>query len=312
MITKRGRRLQRYDLQLIMCGNIVKDSNSYLKSKGSIEDFVSFREMITSQLQGKLWLYDEVRWVDKMQEYLNQFYRNNVWTLVPLPYGKISIGSKWEEGIDYDETFAPVARMEAIRIFLSFSTYMNFIVFQIDVKSAFRNKKLKEEVYVKQPPGFKINEFPDYVCKLDKALYRLKQAPRAWYMKGTPSLGLCAKKQQSVAISSTKAEYVVNAGCCVKILWMKSQLSDYGIDYKMVPIFCDNTSAIAISNNSVLHSTTKYIDIRYHLIRDHILKGGIELLFIPTDYQVADIFTKPLDEPTFTRLKAELDILNID
>ncbi|GJV76722.1 hypothetical protein Tco_1508306 [Tanacetum coccineum] len=61
MITKRGRRLQRYDLQLIMCGDIVKDSNSYLKSRGSIEDFVSFREMITSQLQGKLWLYDEVR-----------------------------------------------------------------------------------------------------------------------------------------------------------------------------------------------------------------------------------------------------------
>ncbi|GJU41463.1 hypothetical protein Tco_1194420 [Tanacetum coccineum] len=93
---------------------------------------------------------------------------------------------------------------------------------------------------------------------------------------------------------------------------MKSQLSDYDIHYKMVPIFCDNTSAIAISNNPVLHSRTKHIDIRYHFIRDHILKGDIELYFIPTEYQLADIFTKPLDEPTFTRMKAKLGMLNID
>ncbi|GKC76667.1 retrovirus-related pol polyprotein from transposon TNT 1-94, partial [Tanacetum coccineum] len=114
-------------------------------------------------------------WVVAMQEELNQFYINKVWTLVPLPYGKTTIGSKWVEGIDYDETFAPVARMEAIKIFLTFATYMNFIVFQMDVKSAFLNGKLKEEVYVKQPLGFESSEFPDYVCKLDKALYGLKQ-----------------------------------------------------------------------------------------------------------------------------------------
>ncbi|GJY51869.1 retrovirus-related pol polyprotein from transposon TNT 1-94, partial [Tanacetum coccineum] len=90
------------------------------------------------------------------------------------------IEPKKEEGIDYYETFAPVARMEAIRIFLAFATY-NFKFYQIDVKSAFLNGKLKEEVYVKQPPGFESSEFPDYVCKLDKALYGLKQAQRAWY-----------------------------------------------------------------------------------------------------------------------------------
>ncbi|GJW26370.1 retrovirus-related pol polyprotein from transposon TNT 1-94 [Tanacetum coccineum] len=93
----------------------------------------------------------------------------------------VAQGYSQEEGIDYDETFAPVARMEAIRIFLVFATYMNFKVFRMDVKSAFLNGKLKEEVYVKQPHGFESNEFPDYVCKLDKALYGLKQAPRAWY-----------------------------------------------------------------------------------------------------------------------------------
>ncbi|GJW30136.1 retrovirus-related pol polyprotein from transposon TNT 1-94 [Tanacetum coccineum] len=107
-------------------------------------------------------------WVDAMQDKLNQFARNNIWTLVPAPY-------------DYDETFAPVARHEAIRIFLAFATYMNFIVYQMDVKSAFLNGKLKEEVYVKQSLGFESNEFPNHVRKLDKALYGLKQAPRAWY-----------------------------------------------------------------------------------------------------------------------------------
>ncbi|GJY63390.1 retrovirus-related pol polyprotein from transposon TNT 1-94 [Tanacetum coccineum] len=300
-------------------------------------------------------------------------------------YGKIAIGSKWvfrnkkdkhgtttknkarlvaqgysqEEGIDYDETFAPVARMEAIRIFLDFATYMNFKVYQMDVKSAFLNGKLKEEVYVKQPLGFESSEFPDYVCKLDKALYGLKQAPRAWYetlstfriqnkfargridntlfiykskgdvllpqvyvddiIFGSTSYKLCkqfeklsGKKQQSVAMSSAEAKYVAAAGCCAIILWMKSQLNDYNIYYKMVPIFCDNTSSIAISNNLVLHLRTKHIDIMYHFIRGHILKGAIELHFIPIEYQLADIFTKHLNEPTFTRLKAELGMLGID
>ncbi|GKB79409.1 retrovirus-related pol polyprotein from transposon TNT 1-94 [Tanacetum coccineum] len=140
-----------------------------------------------------------------MQEEPNQLYRNKVWTLVPLLYGKTAIGSKWvfrnkkdehdittknkarlvaqgysqEEEIDYDETFAPVARTEAIRIFVAFATYMNFKVYQMDVKSAFINGKMKEEVYVRQPPGFKSSELPDYVCKLDKALYEMKQTPKA-------------------------------------------------------------------------------------------------------------------------------------
>ncbi|GJR89814.1 hypothetical protein Tco_0213825 [Tanacetum coccineum] len=108
-------------------------------------------------------------------------------------------------------------------------------------------------------------------------------------------------------MSSTEAEYVVAPRCCANILWMKIQLTDYDIIYEMVPIFCDSTSAIAISNNPFMHSRTKHVGIRYHFIRDHILKGDIELHFIPTQYQLADIFTKPLDEPTFKRLIVELD-----
>ncbi|GJW80330.1 retrovirus-related pol polyprotein from transposon TNT 1-94 [Tanacetum coccineum] len=99
-------------------------------------------------------------WVDAMQEELNQFYRNKVWTLVPLTYGKPTIGSKWVFRNKKDEH---VARMEAIMIFLAFATYMNFKVYQMDVKSAFLNGKIKEEVYVKQPLGFENSEFPDYV-----------------------------------------------------------------------------------------------------------------------------------------------------
>ncbi|GKB21407.1 retrovirus-related pol polyprotein from transposon TNT 1-94 [Tanacetum coccineum] len=196
----------------------------------------------------------------------------------------------------------------------------------MDVKSFFLNGKLKEEVYVKQPPGFKSSEFPDYVCKLDKALYGLKQTPRACSLVKTPmvppnNLGpdiagksvnetlykgmigslMYLKEKASMCLSNTLVEN-----------WMKSQLNDYDIHYKMVPIFYDNTSAIAISNNPVLYSRAKHIDIRYHFIRDHILKGDIELHFIPTKYQLADIFIKPLDKPTFTRLKAELGMLNID
>ncbi|GJU23668.1 retrovirus-related pol polyprotein from transposon TNT 1-94 [Tanacetum coccineum] len=120
-------------------------------------------------------------WVDAMQDELNQFSRSNA--------RLIAQGNNQQEGIDYDETFAPVARLKAIRIFLAFTTYMNFIVYQMDVKSTFLNGKLKE-VYVKQPPGFESSEFPNYVCKFDKALYGHKQAPRAWYLKGTPSLGI--------------------------------------------------------------------------------------------------------------------------
>ncbi|GKB07975.1 hypothetical protein Tco_0836259 [Tanacetum coccineum] len=138
------------------------------------------------------------------------------------------------------------------------------------------------------------------------------------YLKGTPSLGFRYPKylgfdlkgysdsDYAGSMSSAEADYVAAAGCCANILWMKNQLSDYDIIYEKVPIFCDNTSSIAISNNPVLHSRTKHTDIRYHFIRDHILKGDIELNFIPTQYQLADIFTKPLDEPTFKRLICEI------
>ncbi|GJZ62580.1 putative ribonuclease H-like domain-containing protein [Tanacetum coccineum] len=146
-------------------------------------------------------------WIEAMQDELLQFKLQKVWTLVDLPNGKRPIGTKWvfrnkkdergiviknkarlvaqgytqEEGIDYDEVFTPVARIEAIRLFLAYASFKDFVVYQMDVKSAFLYGKIEEEVYVCQPPGFEDPDFPDRVYKVEKALYGLHQAPRAWY-----------------------------------------------------------------------------------------------------------------------------------
>ncbi|GKA03028.1 putative ribonuclease H-like domain-containing protein [Tanacetum coccineum] len=146
-------------------------------------------------------------WIEAMQEELLQFKLQEVWTLVDLPSGKRDIGTKWvfrnkkdkrgimiknkarlvaqrytqEEEIDYDEVFALVARIEAIRLFLDYASFKDFVVYQMDVKSAFLYGKIEEEVYVCQPPGFEDPDFPDRVYKVEKTLYGLHQAPRAWY-----------------------------------------------------------------------------------------------------------------------------------
>ncbi|GKE93378.1 putative ribonuclease H-like domain-containing protein [Tanacetum coccineum] len=146
-------------------------------------------------------------WVEAMQEELLQFKLQQVWILVDLPIRKRAIGTKWvfrnkkdergimirnkarlvaqgyrqEEGIDYEEAFAPVARIKAIRLFLAYASFMGILVYQMDVKSAFLYGTIKEEVYVTQPPGFKDLDHPDKVYKVVKALYGLHQAPRAWY-----------------------------------------------------------------------------------------------------------------------------------
>ena len=149
----------------------------------------------------------DANWVNAMHEELENFERNQVWVLVEPPPQCNPIGTKWvfknkqgedgvvvrnkarlvaqgfcqKEGIDYEETFAPVARLEAIRILLAFSASKGFKLYQMDVKSAFLNGYTEEEVYVKQPPGFENPKFPNRVYKLQKALYGLKQAPRALY-----------------------------------------------------------------------------------------------------------------------------------
>ena len=153
-------------------------------------------------------------WVNSMHEELHQFVRNDVWELVPRTKDVNVIGTKWifknksdehgivirnksrlvaqgytqVEGVDFDETFAPVARLESIRILLAIASHLNFKLYQMDVKSAFLNGMLQEEVYVEQPKGFVDPHRPDDVYKLKRALYGLKQAPRAWYDRLTAYL----------------------------------------------------------------------------------------------------------------------------
>jgi hypothetical protein len=440
----------------------------------------------------------------------------------------VAKGYSQVEGLDFDETYAPVARLESIRILLAYATYHGFKLYQIDVKSAFLNGLIKEEIYVKQPPGFEDSEYPNHVYKLSKALYGFKQAPEAWYeclrdflinngfkvrkadptlftktiakdlficqiyvddiifgstnkssceefsrimiqkfemsMMGelkyflgfqikqlqegtfisqtkyiqdilkkfgmkdgkpiktpmgtnghldldsggksidqkvyrsmissllylcasqpdimlsvfmcarfqanpkevhlravkrimrylvyTPKFGLwypkgstfdligysdadyvgckidrkstsgtcqflgrslvywASKKQNSIALSTVEAEYIAAGHCCAQLLWMRQTLRDYGYKLSKVPLLYDNESAIRMADNPAEHNRTKHIDIRYHFLRDHQQKGDIEIAYVNTHNQLADIFTKPLDEKTFSKLRNKLNILD--
>ncbi|GJX89009.1 retrovirus-related pol polyprotein from transposon TNT 1-94 [Tanacetum coccineum] len=149
-----------------------------------------------------------------------------------------------EEGIDFEESFTPVARIEAISIFVANAANKNMMIFQMDIKTAFLNGELKEEVYVSQQEGFADQEYPLHVYKLKKALYGLKQAPRA--------------------------------------------------------------CAIALCCNNVQHSKAKHIDVRYHFIKEQVKNGIMELYFVRTEYQLADIFTKPFPRERFNFLIEKL------
>ncbi|GKA14181.1 retrovirus-related pol polyprotein from transposon TNT 1-94 [Tanacetum coccineum] len=308
-------------------------------------------------------------WIEAMQKELHQFDRLQVWELVDKPFGKN------EEGIDFEESFAPVARLEAVRIFVAYAAHKSFPIYQMDVKTAFLNGPLKEEVYVAQPDGFVDPDHPDKVYRLRKALYGLKQAPRACrpdivqavcycaryqarstekhlkevkrifqYLRGTINMGLwypkgsgfeliafsdadhagcvdtrkstsggiqflgdklvswMSKKQDCTAMSSAEAEYVALSASCAQVMWMRTQLQDYGFNYNKIPLYCDSQSAIAISCNPVQHSRTKHIHTRYHFIKEQVENGIIELYFVRTEYQLADMFTKALPEERFQYL----------
>ncbi|GJR53491.1 retrovirus-related pol polyprotein from transposon TNT 1-94 [Tanacetum coccineum] len=219
-------------------------------------------------------------------------------------------------GIDFEESFAPVARLEAVRLFIAYAAHKSFTVYQMDVKTTFLYGPLKEEVYVNQPDGFVNPYHPDKVYRLKKALYGpLKQAPRACmdnssnfpvsqrfskdsitravsisrraqlgayqFLGGDKLVSWSSKKQDCTSMSSAEAEYVSLSACCAQVLWLRTQLTDYGFHFDKIPMYCDSKAAIAISCNPVQHSRTKHIDL-------------------------ADLFTKALSEDRFKSLVRQL------
>nr|GEU64452.1 retrovirus-related Pol polyprotein from transposon TNT 1-94 [Tanacetum cinerariifolium] len=258
-------------------------------------------------------------WIEAMQEELYQFDRLQVWELVDKPFSKTVIRPKWlwknkkdedqtvirnkaqlvakgyaqEEGIDFEESFAPVARLKAVRIFVAYAAHKSFPIYQKDVKTKFLNGPLKEEVYVTQPEGFVDPDYLEKVYRLKKALYGLKQAPRAWYDE------LLKFLTSKVLL---KAEYVALSASCAQVMWTMTQLQDYGLNYNKIPLYCDSQSAIAISCNPVQHSRTKHIHTRYHFIKEHVENGIVELYIVRTEYQLADMFNKALPEDRFKYL----------
>ncbi|GJX25693.1 retrovirus-related pol polyprotein from transposon TNT 1-94 [Tanacetum coccineum] len=364
------------------------------------------------------------------------------------------------------QSFSPVARLEAVWLFIAYTTHKSFPVYQMDVKTTFLYGPLKEEVYVNQPDRFVDPYHPDQVYRLKKALYGLKQAPRVWYgelsnflvskgflkgsidptlfitkhredillvqiyvddiifgstnpklskrfeklmhskfdmsmmgelkfflgiqihqsprgifinqakyaqeilkkhgmsscdsigtlmatkhldadlsakltekhltgikrifryLKDSINIGLwypkdtgfeltafsdgdklvswSSKKQDCTSMSSAEAKYVSLSVCCAQVLWLRTQLTDYGFHFDKIPMYCDSKATIAISCNLVQHSRTKHINVSYHFIKEQVEKGIVELFFVRTEYQLADLFTKALSEDRFKYLVRRL------
>jgi hypothetical protein len=138
----------------------------------------------------------------------------------------------------------------------------------------------------------------DYAgCKVDR-----KSTSGTCQLLGWSLVSWSSKKQNSIALSTAEAEYVTAGSCCAKLHWMRQTLKDYGYTMNHIPLLCDNESAIKITCNPCEHSRTKHIDIRHHFLRDHAIKGDIVISHVGTNDQLADIFTKPLDEKRFREL----------
>ncbi|KAE8683276.1 TMV resistance protein N-like [Hibiscus syriacus] len=447
----------------------------------------------------------EKKWRDAMDEEIKAIEKNDTWKLTSLPKGHKAIGVKWvyktkqnakgeierhkarlvakgysqKAGIDYDEVFAPVARLETIRLIISLAAQNKWKIQQMDVKSAFLNGVLEEELYIQQPSGYEVKGHEDKVLKLKKALYGLKQAPRAWnsridkyfqengfnkcpyehalyikikdedilivclyvddliftgsnpsmfnefkdvmmkefemtdmglmayylgievkqqndgifisqesyakeilkkfkmenfglvsrymespttihfkaakrilrYLKGTIDFGLfysvsndyklvgysdsdwggdidnrrsttgfvffmgdiaftwMSKKQPIVTLSTCEAEYVAATSCVCHAIWLRNLLKEIGlIQEEPTKVCVDNKSAIALAKNPVFHDRSKHIDIRYHYIRECVARKDVEVEYVKSQDQVADIFTKPLTSEDFLRLRNLLGV----
>ncbi|GJV29680.1 gag-pol polyprotein [Tanacetum coccineum] len=194
----------------------------------------------------------------------------------------VAKGYRQEEGIDFKESFAPVAHIEAIRIFIANAASSSGV--------ASPTKK--------------------HLDALKRVFRYLREAINwgLWYPKDTAMELTAYADADHAGCQDTrrKAEYIAMSGCCAQILWMRSQLIDYGFAFNKIPLYCDNRGAIALCCNNVQHSRSKHINIRHHFIREQVENGVVELYFVTTHYQLADIFTKALPRERFEFLLPRL------
>nr|GEX27222.1 copia protein [Tanacetum cinerariifolium] len=260
----------------------------------------------------------------------------------------VAHGHTQEERIDYDEVFAPVARIEAIRLFLDYASFKDFVVYQIDVKSAFlyemctefekmmhkkfqmssmglQVKQKEDGIFISQDKyaneilnkfGFsdvKTTSTPIETHKtllkdekgedVDEHLYRSMIGSSMYLTSLRPDIMFAYKKQNVVANSTTKAEYVAASSCCVQVLWIQNQFLDYGYNFMHTKIYIDNEITICIVKNPIFHSKTKHIEIRHHFIRDPNEKKLIQMIKIHTDNNVADLLIKAFDVDVYNRME---------
>ncbi|GJR79676.1 retrovirus-related pol polyprotein from transposon TNT 1-94 [Tanacetum coccineum] len=347
----------------------------------------------------------ESSWIDAMQEEIHEFEQ--------LQARLVAKGYRQEEGIDFKESFAPISRQEAIRIFIANAANKNMTIYQMDVKTAFLNGELREVVYVSQPEGFVDQDKPNHVYRLRKAMYDLKHAPRACprgifinqsnyaleiikkygmlssdlvdtlmvdkskldediqgkpvdpthyhgmigslmcltssrpdlvfavcmcaryqakptekhlhavkrifrYLKGTIDMGLWYSKDSYITLTAyADADH---AGCqdtrcstSQSAQFLGDKLVSWSSKKKMSTAkssteaeYITLSGCFALCCNNVQHSRSKHIDVRYHFIKEQVENGVVELYFVKTEYQLADIFTKALPQKRFNFLIEKL------
>nr|GEY55955.1 ribonuclease H-like domain, reverse transcriptase, RNA-dependent DNA polymerase [Tanacetum cinerariifolium] len=297
------------------------------------------------------------KWIEAMKAELDSINRNNTWKLTTLPKGHNAIGLKWvfktkrdangniikhkarlvakgyiqEHAIDFEEVFAPVARMETIRLLLAIAASNKWEVHHLDVKSAFLHGDLKEELYVTQPEGFVKKQDQGKVYRLIKALYGIRQAPCAWNIKldntlkslgkgttgiifyyGESPISWSTQKHATIALSSCESEFIAATAAATQALWLKRLLSKltHSEEYK-VTIRVDNKSAISLIKNPVFREMSKHIDKKYHFIRECVEREDIQVEFISGEYQKADILTKALPKIRFLTMRQLIGLKNL-
>ncbi|XP_052621726.1 uncharacterized protein LOC128127306 [Lactuca sativa] len=278
---------------------------------------------------------ENVNWITTMQEELAEFDKNEVWTPVPPPLDYPIVDSSM---------VADFAKLMVNRFQKSMNRELSFFL-GLQVKQTNRRICIHQEKYILELiKKYLMDTYASakqvvrlYVC--NKFVCQISSQPKDVSSLGCetnipiPQSGLqlerkstsggCQflsgrfvswsyKKKKCIAVSKTEAEYIVVASYTSQVMWMKSQIFDYGYHFQHILIYCDSQSAISISHNPIKHSMTKHIDIHYHFIKDHVLNGNIELIFVPSDDEIVDVFTKELDETKFNGFLNKMGMMRLD